>query len=502
VIPARATRTSTILTVIVGAVLGDLAAAGLLVLAFRAIGSAAFGDDPGGFLRGGAVLAAAFALEAAATALGGVGGAAATVRLRRHVLATELTLDPDRNRALGAGDALAIGLDLDLVGAFLIGTAPAAALGVTETVAGAWALTAGPAPVASIAVAAVAAGLVVGLLVPLTGYRRRWDRERGTITARLVERLVGHRTVTIQDNPARTHTEGASRSGRYRLASLRLDRTHTAITAVPLFALFALVVVLTATSHDDPTATAAGLGGALLTAAGLGLATAAAPDGAAAHNAYRNLRRLDQLTLTPTPPDEEDPPGSALLTAHAVTATYTPNGTGGLTRPISITVEPGDIILLTGASGSGKTTLGEVLSTRRTPSSGRLHHSPGTSVVRVPQAGDDHVFHASLLFNVLCATTWPAEPVDARAAVTLLTDLGLGPLIDRMPAGLGQPLGDGGWRLSSGERARISLARALITQPDVLILDETTAALDPHTRETLLEVARAHSRALILIAHP
>ena len=70
-----------------------------------------------------------------------------------------------------------------------------------------------------------------------------------------------------------------------------------------------------------------------------------------------------------------------------------------------------------------------------------------------------------------------------------------------MPAGLAQPVGDGGWRLSTGERARISLARALLTQPDLLILDETTAPLDGTNRDLVLAAATAHSRATILIAH-
>ena len=107
-----------------------------------------------------------------------------------------------------------------------------------------------------------------------------------------------------------------------------------------------------------------------------------------------------------------------------------------------------------------------------------------------------------LLFNVLCQRAWPPTSGDIDDAVQILDELGLGPLVDHMPAGLSQPIGDGGWRLSSGEAARVSLARALVRRPDVLILDETVAALDAAHGSRALEVAAAHSRATVLIAHP
>lgn len=63
-------------------------------------------------------------------------------------------------------------------------------------------------------------------------------------------------------------------------------------------------------------------------------------------------------------------------------------------------------------------------------------------------------------------------------------------------------LGDGGWRLSSGEAARISLARAILRNPDVLVLDETTAALDAPSQQQILDVAQQHCNTIVLIAHP
>jgi ATP-binding cassette subfamily B protein len=97
---------------------------------------------------------------------------------------------------------------------------------------------------------------------------------------------------------------------------------------------------------------------------------------------------------------------------------------------------------------------------------------------------------------------WPPSGADVLEVEAVLTELGLGPLVQRMPAGISQPVGDGGWSLSSGEAARISLARAILRNPDVLVLDETTAALDAPSQQQILDVAQQHCNTIVLIAHP
>lgn len=182
-----------------------------------------------------------------------------------------------------------------------------------------------------------------------------------------------------------------------------------------------------------------------------------------------------------------------------MTATYD-DGAGGLAIPTDLVVRHGDRLVLTAASGAGKTTFAEVLAGERAPTTGTLVVAEGVEVVRVLQAGDDHLFQASLLFNVACGGSWPPDEDDVELVEQLLDELGLAPLVAAMPGGLAQPIGDGGWRLSSGEAARVSLARALVRRPDVLILDETTAALDAAARDLVL-AASVHSCATIVIAH-
>ena len=87
-------------------------------------------------------------------------------------------------------------------------------------------------------------------------------------------------------------------------------------------------------------------------------------------------------------------------------------------------------------------------------------------------------------------------------AEAVCRELGLGPLLDRMPAGLGQMVGETGWQLSHGERSRLFIARALLQSSDLLLLDESFAALDPPTLDHAMTCVLRRARALLIIAHP
>jgi ATP-binding cassette subfamily B protein len=80
--------------------------------------------------------------------------------------------------------------------------------------------------------------------------------------------------------------------------------------------------------------------------------------------------------------------------------------------------------------------------------------------------------------------------------------LGLGPLLERMPSGLQQLVGEGGWQLSHGERSRVQLARALLQDVDLVLLDESFGALDPENLALALTAARRRARSLVVVAHP
>ncbi len=71
-----------------------------------------------------------------------------------------------------------------------------------------------------------------------------------------------------------------------------------------------------------------------------------------------------------------------------------------------------------------------------------------------------------------------------------------------MPAGLQQMVGETGWRLSHGERSRLYVARALLQNADVVVLDESFAALDPENLQRVLRCVLRRAPTLLVIAHP
>ena len=97
---------------------------------------------------------------------------------------------------------------------------------------------------------------------------------------------------------------------------------------------------------------------------------------------------------------------------------------------------------------------------------------------------------------------WPATGTDMEEAETVCRELGLGDLLDRMPSRLLQMVGEGGWQLSHGERSRIYIARALLQDANLVILDESFAALDPENLQTSLECVLRRAGTLMVIAHP
>jgi ATP-binding cassette subfamily C protein CydCD len=175
-------------------------------------------------------------------------------------------------------------------------------------------------------------------------------------------------------------------------------------------------------------------------------------------------------------------------------------------------------LVVTGPSGSGKSTLLSVLMASLRPASGDYVVGDGrrpVSVSRLTRAGvqaaiawcpqDAHVFDASLRANLALArprgglTGAEGEQAMRRA----LTDAGLGPLLAALPAGLDTAVGAGGTALSGGERRRLAVARALLADRDVVLLDEPTAHLDPPTAAALVaDLRRALAgRLVVCVTH-
>jgi len=170
---------------------------------------------------------------------------------------------------------------------------------------------------------------------------------------------------------------------------------------------------------------------------------------------------------------------------------------GRVVGPIDLSVAPGEIVALVGASGAGKSTALRMLA--------GLEHPTEGSVVTTQSGRTGFVFQAPTLLPWLDASANVALPLelqglgreDARArAAALLDAVGLGGRHAARPR-----------QLSGGMAMRVSLARALATDPELLLLDEPFAALDSVTRRRLIDdlhalwVARAPRTAIVFVTH-
>ena len=123
-------------------------------------------------------------------------------------------------------------------------------------------------------------------------------------------------------------------------------------------------------------------------------------------------------------------------------------------------------------------------------------------VATAPQFHENHLFSQPLAFNLLMGRAWPPSPADLHEARQICDELGLGPLLSRMPSGMFTHVGETGWQLSHGERSRIYIARTLLQRAQVVLLDESFAALDPETLATTLRCVLRRVPTLFVIAHP
>jgi ATP-binding cassette subfamily B protein len=122
-------------------------------------------------------------------------------------------------------------------------------------------------------------------------------------------------------------------------------------------------------------------------------------------------------------------------------------------------------------------------------------------VVMAPQAHDNFLIGGTLAFNLLMGRRWPAHPSDFAEAEAVCRELGLGDLLDRLPGGLHQIVGETGWQLSQGERTRVFLARAILQNANVLILDESFGTLDPENVDRASQCVQRRAQTVIAIAH-
>jgi ATP-binding cassette subfamily B protein len=467
-------------------------------------------------------------------------GRQASLLLRRRLFAALLALAPGSLRGEGLGRLMGRLLAAESFERGLLAGAPAAVVAGAELAGAAAALAHGAAAAPHLLLLAFALAAAAYLFALHQGAHRACAASHLDLAGRLVEALAGHRTRLAQGAGRGERGEDGALAAHHLLAVRLGTREALLRTALPkAWQLGALAVLAPslAGSAATPGRLAASLGGLLLAEAGFGRVAAALCDLAAARTAAREVAPLLSSEASPSPDRRRCAGGQhevAPLLAGAAPGVGQASAPGPPRAPrlleardlcygvpgrpslilaaASLDVRRGDRLVLDGPSGAGKSSLAALLAAGAAADSGLLLldgfdlPTLGTRawrrrVVAVPQLHANHLFAGSLAWNLLLGRAWPPSPGDLAAAAAVCHELGLGPLLDRLPAGLEQPIGEAGWQLSDGEASRVCVARALLQQPDLLILDESLAALDPESRVEVLAAACRRAATLIVICH-
>jgi len=223
------------------------------------------------------------------------------------------------------------------------------------------------------------------------------------------------------------------------------------------------------------------------------------------------IRRIDTLLETePVPPSESRSPApdlSGTINFNEVIFRYGDDSKPQL-NSLSLDLPPQSYVAIVGPNGSGKSTILNVLLGLYRIESGDV------SVDDVDLAGvdsdeirrrigvafeDTHIFDASLLENI----TLGEASYSAEALERAIEDSGLTTVIDKVPGGLSCRIGPRGFALSAGESQRVGIARALLREPELLLLDEVATALDPESEADLTEAVEhiRQGRSIVSVTH-
>ncbi len=371
--------------------------------------------------------------------------------------------------------------------------------------------------------AILAAGLAIaGLAVPALAVR--WSREpsarlaavRAQLSSQLVELLraapeivafgaAGSRAEAV----AELDRELAALTRRDALRAGLADALVTLAAGLTTAAILAAAVRARAGGSLDPVLVAT------VTLLGLASFEAVTPIPRAARElaviGAAGRRVLDLTSRRPVITDPAaplpSPPRDATIELAGVTARY-PGSPRPALEQVDLRLEPGRRVALVGPSGSGKTTVTNVLLRFLDPEEGALlidgrdarDHRQSDVRAMFSLAGQGaHLFNSTIRQNLLLAR--PDATDDELSAA--LARARLAAWVDGLPDGIDTLVGEEGRRLSGGQRQRLVLARALLHDAPVLVLDEPTAHLDAATAEALMAdvFSAAGDAAVLLITH-
>jgi len=224
-----------------------------------------------------------------------------------------------------------------------------------------------------------------------------------------------------------------------------------------------------------------------------------------------SVERLGDILNAPAEPAIQArtvlPPPRGLIEFKDVTFRYRP-GSADVVKSVNLAIEPGEVVGIVGPSGSGKSTLTKLIQRLYMPQDGQILLD-GADLTQVDPAWlrtnigvvlqENLLFNRSIHDNIAFAA--PAMP---RAQVIAIAKLaGADEFVAKLPSGYDTMIEERGANLSGGQRQRIAIARALATNPPILIFDEATSALDYESERVIQNNMRqiVRNRTVIIIAH-
>jgi ATP-binding cassette subfamily B protein len=438
-------------------------------------------------------------------------------RLKQRLFFGALRLDPDSIRHQGAGQLLGRVIETEAVESLALSGGFLGLVAVIELAISIFVLAAGAGGALRSLLLIAWLGITAAIAWRYYQRNRTWTDVRLSMTHDLVESMVGHRTRLAQLPPDRWHAGEDEALEQYLKASKAMDNSTAALLAIIprgwlVLGLAALIPAF-ASGINSTTQIAIAVGGMLLAYRAFKRLAAGAWQLAGAAVAWQRVAVLFN-SARPEPPSGQpnrDREGLGLLDARDLTFRYN-DRTEPVLRGCTFQISSGDRLVLEGASGGGKSTLVSLLSGLREPNSGRLlmngfdrqsldAEAWRKYIAAAPQFHENHILAETFAFNLFMGRRGIISPQDFAEAEAICSELGLAELIERMPAGLLQMVGETGWQLSHGERSRLYIARALLQNSELIVLDESFAALDPENLQRAVECVVKRAKSLLVIAH-